>query len=115
MAVSRKMAEIARDATLGMTDTQVMERTGLSYATWRRILQGQVPTDRHLIQMAAGLEIDVEPLLNAAHEVRPAADITDVMGAVLTMAPLSQASRLEIMRLFRKRLEADHAGNEKAA
>lgn len=88
VSVSRKLSELARDSTLGMSDVEVMERTGLSFATWRRVLQGVVPSDRALVQMAVGLGIDAKPFLEAAHEVRPPSSLADVLGAVLSMSPI---------------------------
>jgi hypothetical protein len=43
LAYSKKLARMARDATRGLTDSEVMRLTGLSYATWRRILDGRIP------------------------------------------------------------------------
>ncbi len=111
MAVSRDLAEMARDATIGMTDAEVMAATGLSLSSWRRLLSGQVISDKLLLQFTDGMKLDPEPFLAISRRVRPSAKPADIVAYGLGLSPLSQSARMKVMQLYRKferEAEEDH-------
>lgn len=111
MAFSKTLAQLASDATIGLRDVDVIERTGLSFATWRRMLRGEVPGDDKILALAHGLGLDPEPFLKAAAEVRPSADAADIIAFGLEKSGLSQAKKLQLMQLYRElkaQSEAEH-------
>lgn len=114
MAVSSKLRDMLRDATLGLTDAQVCERTGIGFATWRRMLQGHVPSDPVLVQFATGLELDATQYIEAAAEVRPSASPADIIRYGLEKSELTPSQRMDVMECYRQALERERH-NEHAA
>jgi len=103
VAFSRKLAELARDATVGLTDYDVLERTGLSFATWRRILAGGVPGEDKLLALAQGLDLDPRPFLEISTEAQDnAADPARFMQYTLERSGLPQSVKLELLRRYRQ-------------
>ena len=63
VAVSRELADLARAASVGLSDADVQERTKLSFASWRRLWRGEVLSDSLLLKFAAGLNLDTQEVL----------------------------------------------------
>ncbi len=114
VAVSSRLAELAKDVTAGLTDFEVMDITKLTYATWRRIKMGWVPSDAKLLQFAKGIDVDARPFLDAAREVRPSTEPEELLSFALKETPLPQSARFKIMSLFRELME-EHARLNKGA
>ena len=117
VAFSKKLADMARDATISMTDNDVLRATGLSYATWHRILAGNVPGVDKLMALATGLNLDPEPFLAVAVESRGAAiDSARIMQFALKASGLDSADTFKVMQLYRQLLEQQDArGKNEAA
>jgi hypothetical protein len=102
VAVSRDLAAMLREAAAGLTDMDVVERTGLSYATWRAMVEGRVMSDAKIVQFAAGLNIDPKPLLDVAARVRPSMDPAQIVVHGLQLSGLSAGNRVKVMEFYRE-------------
>lgn len=103
--VSREVADMLRDASIGLTDRAVVERCGIAFMTWRRAVTGQIVSDESYIKIAAGLEIDAGELLAAANRARGTLpDYEKLMMVVLAASPLTQSNRRELMSDYRRML-----------
>lgn len=105
VAISVKLKDLVRDATIGMTDAEVIGKTGLSFATYRRTRQGFVPSDDKLIQFANGLGLVAEPFLSAAKEVRPGLNADELLREAVKHTKLNNSRRLQLMQFYRELLE----------
>jgi len=116
MAVSAKLAELVRDATIGLSDREVCERTGLPLGTWRKLHDGHSANERTILQFTAGMEIDPEPLLQAIREVtgRPLRHDA-IMAAALACTPLSLAGKRRVMQCYREELASRQQGRKAEA
>lgn len=115
MAVSRKLAQLYRDATAGMTDNEVMESTGLKFATWQRMKGGMVTSDERILEFCSGLGLDPNPFIEAATEARPQADPAKLLGKVLTMAGLTPNRRMQVISLYRELIEEQQSDRSENA
>lgn len=108
MAISPKLVQMARDATIGMTDAEVVGKTGISFATWRKWLDGYVPSERTVLQFCSGLGLDAQPFLRERSAVvGTSAQPDQIMVTALELQPLTADSKRLIMQLYRERLEVD--------
>jgi len=112
LAYSEKLKQLARDATIGMTDAEVMRRTDLSYSTWRRIVDGQVPGQDKLVQFAVGLGLSVEEVLTTITGADSPIEPGDMIRWGLERSPLSPAGRLKVMTLYRHLVEEQQQRSE---
>lgn len=97
MAMSRKLATLSRAATTGLTDAEVMELTGLGFATWRRLLTGMVPSDKTIMQFCEGLGVDAQPFIEAAAESRPSVNYKNSVASTLARAGFSADERVQVI------------------
>lgn len=115
MAASPKLAQLVRDAKAGLSDTDVLMHTGLSFSTWRRLLIGIVPGDDKLLAFAVGMGVDPQPFIDAATEARqrsPGFDAARMIATALTRAGISQAGKFKILSLYREVLAAEKESAE---
>ena len=102
LLIAPELRAMARDCTIGMSDAEVMERTGLTRSSWRRLWRGEVISDTLLLRFAVGLGRDPQPFLDAAKKVRPGVTPDQLLAYVLSLSPLSQDARIELMQVYRK-------------
>ena len=107
MALSKRFAGLVRTATAGLTDAEVLELTGLGFATYRRMLQGIIPSDATIAQFCAGLSLDATPFLEAAAEARPKTDPIRLLTHALVLAGLSPNARLKVVELVNDLMERE--------
>ena len=101
--LSQRIRDMVADATIGMTDKEVLEATGLSYATWRKLHDGVVPSERTILQFCAGLGIDAEPMLEEREQALGCKIEHDkIMIAALELSDLPQDAKRSIMALYRE-------------
>lgn len=116
MSISDRIRTLARDATIGMTDKDVLEKTELSFATWRKFLDGIVPSEKTILQFCTGLGIDAQPFLDERARVTgKRVDRDRIIVAALELSELSQDSKRELMAEYRRLLELDRKHAEAAA
>jgi transcriptional regulator with XRE-family HTH domain len=115
LAVSAKFAQLIRAAKGNYTDKEIEELTKVSFATWRRMVSGGIPSEVVILQVAKGLGVDPEPLINAAREVKPNYDSSDLLIEALRLTSLSTSSRMKLMQLYHKLLEEEQNQHSQAA
>jgi hypothetical protein len=115
MAVSRRFADMCRDVTIGMTDKEVCEQTEIGYATWRKMLDGIVPSEKTILQLS-NLGISAEPFLEErARVVGKPVGHDRIMMAALELSGLPQEGKRQIMALYRELLQEQRSEHSNAA
>jgi hypothetical protein len=117
MAVSRRFARLVRDATLGLRDDEVLELTGIGFATWRKMLKGIIPSDLTILQFAEGVGCDADTLLEEARQARPSTDPVKLIVRGLVLLGLSPQARQSIMasvRSYQEEEQGDMSNTETA-
>lgn len=103
MSVYDKLVELARDATIGMTDKEVLDATGLSFATWRKWIGGQGVSDRSILQFCARLGLSAEPFIEELQKASGRYMSHDkIMMTALELSNLSQEAKRELMAEYRR-------------
>lgn len=116
VTVSAKLAQLLKDASIGLTDSEVMARCNIRFATWRRALSGQIVSDKMLLSIAAGLEIDAAPLIQAAHEVKnQPVDPANILIAALEMQPLTREHKRILLQKYRDLVSEEEEASQNAA
>jgi len=115
MAVSLKLAQLAKAATSGLTHATVQQKTGLASTTLQRILSGQVPSRDKIAMFAQGLNLPLKPLLDAVDEVTPKMDPIELFSTVLDTLPLTPANKMKLMETYHELAEQEQMQNEQAA
>jgi hypothetical protein len=115
VGVSTQLHELVIAASSGMTDVQVERATGLTYATWRRLKNGGIISPQKIIQFANALELDSAPFLEAANKAKPSLDLVRLLSEVLTLSPLTQQQRVEMVQLYQKLIHEKQSKEKQAA
>jgi hypothetical protein len=103
VAISAKLRELAQDATVGMTDPEVVRQTGLSIATWRKLHDGHTVSDETLLRFCGKMGVDCRPFIQARDEVLNVRTSDDsILMAALNVLALSQESKRELMSKYRE-------------
>lgn len=97
-----ELADYVQSATTCMTDTEILKKTGLSFASWRRLWRGEVISEPLLTQFAYGMGLNPDEILDIARKVRPTINPSKFIEYALSISPLDQASKMEVMRLYKK-------------
>ncbi len=114
MALSKRFAQLVRTATTGLTDAEVLELTGLGFATYRRMLQGIITSDATIAQFCAGLGLDAAPFLESANEGRPKADPTRLLNHALVLMGVVPNDRLKVVQYVQDLIERERGQGEAA-
>lgn len=109
--------ELARDATVGMTDREVVRATGLSFATWRKLKDGLgVPSEKTILQLSAGLGISADPFLKArAEELGREPNPDAVFLTAVEVSPLTQERKRRLVECYRVLVGEQYQANHVAA
>jgi hypothetical protein len=98
---SPRLRDLLKAATIGLTDEDVVQQTGLGFSLWRKMLTGDASV-RALLQFCAGFGLRAEPYLLARVETGPI-DETAVMRTALEITTLPQPDKRELMEEFMRR------------
>lgn len=101
--ISQRLSQTARDMSCGLTDKEVMARTGLSFPTWRRILIGDCGvSDQQLLKLGR-LGVDPKPLIEARNEaLGQEVPVDDLVSFALGITPLTPSERYELIQHYRE-------------
>lgn len=118
MVFSPRLANMVRDATMGMSEKDVLSITGMSKAAYYRLKNGEVVGREKLVAFALGLKLPLKDIFEAAEMTGTISFAPiDVIQVGLEMSDLTPADRVEIMSLYRQKVERkeQHADRSSAA
>ncbi len=103
---SSRLRDMFRVATMGMSDQEVMERTGLGFSRWRKMLTGEA-SEQGILMFCSGLGLPAEPYFTARAEVtNRSVDEIGLMMTALSVTSLSAIDKREMMEEFMRRQQA---------
>jgi hypothetical protein len=103
VSVYDKLVQMARDATIGMTDDEVLDMTGLKFATWRKWLGGKGVTERTVLQFCAFMGLDASPFIEELQKATCRYMSHDrIMMAAIELGDMPQESKRELMSQYRR-------------